>query len=296
MKASVKSLLLLATTCGYVFLGGYIFVALEHKQSVENHQKLIRQVAGFLANHSRCGVVEDRLRDFLENSVATANGNGVMLSHAHPASGVQDIWTFSHALVFAFEVVTTIGEGVLVPRTFEGRLFAMAYAAIGVPLCYLMLSAVGDTFLFMWRKLRRLFSRIRQRTIRVALGVTCTLIVLHLVLTVIPAFIVSYHEGWDFFTSQYYCFMVLSTVGLGDYSRKRKMEDSEEMEWAWTVLCVLYDLLCLSIVSVLFKGMNEYREHVRTRKEEANQEEQCWADRRGDEASSSAHGSVSPSI
>ncbi|XP_038074215.1 potassium channel subfamily K member 9-like [Patiria miniata] len=291
MKAWVKSLLLLASTCGYIFLGGCTFMALEHQQPTATHKELTRQVAGFLANHSHCGMVEDRLRDFLENSVATAYGNGVLLSHAHPARGVQDIWTFSNAFVFAFEVVTTIGEGVMVPRTSKGRLFAMVYAAIGVPLCYLMLSAVGDTFYFTWRKLRHLFSRIRQRTIRVALGVSCTLIVLHLVLSDFPAILVSTHQGWDFFTSQYYCFMVLSTVGLGDLSRKRQMQESEEMEWVKHALSVLYDLLCLSIVSVIYKGVNEYREQVR--KEEANQEEQSRADRRGDEASSSTHCSKS---
>jgi potassium channel subfamily K protein 1 len=46
--------------------------------------------------------------------------------------------------------------------------------------------------------------------------ITCTLVVL-VFLFLIPAAIYSHIEGWSYLNSFYYCFISLSTVGLGDY-------------------------------------------------------------------------------
>ncbi|XP_022103810.1 potassium channel subfamily K member 9-like [Acanthaster planci] len=267
MKAWIKCLLLLACTCSYIVLGGVTFIALEHEEPIRVQRELTEAVASFVANNSCCGVTDETLRDFLEEVVIKANENGVFWSKAHPATGLKEVWVLSNAFQLSFEVVTTIGQGLIVPRTFRGRLFCMFYAIFGVPLCYLMLTTVGDTCYFMWRKLRRLFSRIRRRSIRLTLGVPCTLFVLYLVLVTIPATFVGIAEGWNYFTSEYYCFMIMSTVGLGDLSRKAHSSDSVMMNWIRKVFSVIYDFVCLGIISVILKGINEYRKEVRSHRE-----------------------------
>jgi len=52
-------------------------------------------------------------------------------------------WSFAQAFLFSLTVITTIGYGSLTPSTPLGKMATMLYAALGIPLMLLYLSAVG---------------------------------------------------------------------------------------------------------------------------------------------------------
>ncbi|TMS39268.1 hypothetical protein L596_005817 [Steinernema carpocapsae] len=64
---------------------------------------------------------------------------------------IEEQWTFTNAVIFAFTVITTIGYGHIAPVTFEGRLFCIVYGLIGVPFTLLTIADIG---MFLSRLLR----------------------------------------------------------------------------------------------------------------------------------------------
>ena len=53
-------------------------------------------------------------------------------------------WTFPNTLLFTITIMTTIGYGHICPKSFEGQVFTIFYALIGMPLLMLFLGNIGN--------------------------------------------------------------------------------------------------------------------------------------------------------
>lgn len=58
----------------------------------------------------------------------------------------NDKWNLMEAIFFASTVCTTIGYGNIVPVTFEGRLFCIFFAIIGIPFTLTVIADYGNIF------------------------------------------------------------------------------------------------------------------------------------------------------
>ncbi|XP_023933761.2 TWiK family of potassium channels protein 7-like [Bicyclus anynana] len=66
-------------------------------------------------------------------------------------------WTFAGSFLYALTLITTIGHGRVTPKSSTGKLVAVAYACVGIPLIMLYLSTIGEALA---RNFRALYSKL----------------------------------------------------------------------------------------------------------------------------------------
>ncbi|CAG0916531.1 unnamed protein product [Notodromas monacha] len=143
----------------YATLGAYLFISLE--LPFEEYRYEVKKVKAqdvddsirFLADHFeyfnkqnltspewKTKVINDltRLKKYIVSLVDEYQYDG-------DVEGWTYSWTFGKALLFTISIMTTIGYGHIAPDTFNGQIFVIIYAIIGVPLMLMFLANIGDT-------------------------------------------------------------------------------------------------------------------------------------------------------
>ncbi|XP_073835726.1 potassium channel subfamily K member 6-like isoform X1 [Musca autumnalis] len=201
---------------GFLAMGAVLFRNIEHPVELEERAAITALRDGFLQKYPQ--INDDDLEEFLK-AVITANDRGI--SPLRNATNEMN-WSFGQALFFSSTVITTIGYGHVTPLSQTGKIFCMIYAAIGIPLTLVLLSAMVEKLLIPanWllgklnSRLGHLYQPFNIRVIHLA-------IVVILVVTLffaIPTAVFSYLEPtWGILDAFYYCFISLTTIGLGDY-------------------------------------------------------------------------------
>ncbi|XP_049872535.1 potassium channel subfamily K member 1-like isoform X2 [Pectinophora gossypiella] len=213
---ALRVFVLICAMALYLSMGASVFQAIERPLERELEEHVARVKVDFLRNHP--GVTDEDLESLLD-VVVRASNRGV--SAARNVTGGPN-WSFGQSLFFSSTVVTTIGYGHVTPLSKPGKVFCMMYALLGIPLTLVLLSALVERLLLpataMLRALNAALGHLyRPFTIRLVhlLIIVSVLIIFFLV---VPAVLFSSLEPeWDFLDSFYYCFISLTTIGLGDY-------------------------------------------------------------------------------
>jgi len=208
----------------YLFFGASVFDAIESPHEARIIRELNEYVRQFRLTHSDC-LTDEELNSFVK-LVSSANEKGI--SPLNNVSSDQR-WTIGQSVFFAGTVLSTIGYGNVSPLTKGGKLFCMVFAIIGIPVTLVLLGAVLERLMKLALAalnvlnsrvqpyLSALFTkRISIHHMRAFFSLGCTIIVL-VFLIIIPAAIYAHIEGWTYMNAFYYCFISISTVGLGDY-------------------------------------------------------------------------------
>lgn len=135
-------------------------------------------------------------------------------------------WEFTSSLLFVTSIVTTIGYGHVTPLTHAGKVACMLYSGVGIPLTLTFLSTM--VALLVRGPARVLETWLANFLMRVCRSASVFLIRLfHLmavttILLCICFFIPAYaffclEEGWTYLDALYYCYISLTTIGLGDF-------------------------------------------------------------------------------
>lgn len=224
MKTSNERLLsLIIFYLFYLFFGAFMFDQLESPYEAKILKELNRYVKEFRAIHHKC-LTDEELNAFVK-LISMANDKGV------PATrnvSKEQNWSFGQAVFFAGTVLTTIGYGDVTVQTQLGKVFCILFACVGIPATLLLLYAIIERLMRFTGFLLSLYTdtlhpvlkntsdKIQRAHMHVFFACTCALFVL-VFFFLIPAAVYSHIEGWSYLNSFYYCFISLSTVGLGDY-------------------------------------------------------------------------------
>ncbi|XP_046673075.1 uncharacterized protein LOC124362531 isoform X1 [Homalodisca vitripennis] len=130
----------------------------EYSQVIEMNRRQTELVVG-LATDLRQVVPEEPVWRTTIEQYATHHEALILsaVSSGYPQRGT--IWTYCGCLLFATSLLTTLGFGAPVPRTVTGRICAIVFAGVGIPVHLLLVLNVG---LLLAVKLHHL-SRVSQR-------------------------------------------------------------------------------------------------------------------------------------
>lgn len=221
-----RLILLIVFYLTYLFFGAFVLDNLESPHEAQLINELNSYVETFRQRHNECFSV-DELNEFIIH-VSVANDQGVP---AIKNVSKEQNWSFGQAVFFSGTVLTTIGYGDVYPQTQLGKIFCILFASFGIPITLLLLYAIIERLMVKTSRALEMFINkvqpilnqkslfqhpIERSHMHVLFAFICTILVL-LFFFLIPSAIYSHIEGWSFLNAFYYCFISLSTVGLGDY-------------------------------------------------------------------------------
>ncbi|XP_028160532.1 TWiK family of potassium channels protein 7-like [Ostrinia furnacalis] len=103
------------------------------------------------------------LMDFQKVLIKTIKGGASLenrISYDHEG---DYRWTFSSSFLYALTLITTIGHGNVAPQSSVGKLVAVTYACVGIPIIMLYLSTIGEALA---RNFRVLYSKLCPSTLK----------------------------------------------------------------------------------------------------------------------------------
>ncbi|XP_072395858.1 two pore potassium channel protein sup-9 [Diabrotica undecimpunctata] len=270
-----------ALVFGYTLVGAVSFMTLEQKgvniepvQINEKREEYLVKLYKVALKHNIFDVdsffsdSDAVLRSYQEKVVE-------IFKYGYSERSVNDMWTFSAALMYSLSVITMIGYGNLVPRTSYGKIATVVYALFGIPLYVLFFLNVGDalagSFRWIYRKMYKCSTQpedadeIPKRII--VPSSACIWVMIIYVLA--GAAIFSAWEGWGFLDSIYFCVTSLCKIGMGDFVPGTGTVYNEAEGHSKLVLSYIYIFFGLGLVAMCYNLMREeIREKVKNIRED----------------------------
>lgn len=246
----------------YLIFGAVVFSSVELPYEDLLRQEL-RTIKKQFLQENEC-LSEDRLERFLKKALEASNYGVSILNNATANWN----WDFTSALFFASTVLSTTGYGHTAPLSDGGKAFCIIYSVIGIPFTLLFLTAVVQRIMvFSTRRPIMYIHRhwgwskplvaIVHATLLATLAVTCFFL--------IPAAIFSaLEENWNFLESFYFCFISLSTIGLGDYVPGEAV--NQKFRELYKVGITVYLILGLIVMLVVLETFCELQQLKQLRK------------------------------
>lgn len=246
----------------YLIFGAVVFSSVELPYEDLLRQEL-RAIKKQFLKENVC-ITEERLERFLKRALDASNYGVSILNNA----SVNWNWDFTSALFFASTVLSTTGYGHTAPLSDGGKAFCIVYSVIGIPFTLLFLTAVVQRIMvFSTRRPIAYFHTnwgfskplvaIVHATVLAVLAVSCFFL--------IPAAIFSaLEENWNFLESFYFCFISLSTIGLGDYVPGEAA--NQKFRELYKVGITVYLILGLIVMLVVLETFCELQQLKQLRK------------------------------
>ncbi|KAL4704029.1 hypothetical protein ACJJTC_005239 [Scirpophaga incertulas] len=172
----------------YNLLGGFLFLAIEGNipteetavaaskpnlsQAQSNSNDLrsktverlwsITEDLNILYKENWTKLAAKELMDFQKVLIKTIRGGASLESRISFDHEGDYRWTFSSSFLYALTLITTIGHGNVTPQSSAGKLVAITYACIGIPIIMLYLSTIGEALA---RNFRVLYSKMCPSTL-----------------------------------------------------------------------------------------------------------------------------------
>ncbi|XP_059180656.1 potassium channel subfamily K member 1-like [Centropristis striata] len=247
----------------YLLIGAGIFSAIELPYEQELRRELKEARQEFLSNNT-C-VSDARLEELLARALE-ANNYGVSVL----GNDTERNWDFVSSLFFTSTVLTTTGYGHSVPLSDEGKAFCIFYSLFGIPVTLFFLTVVVQRIMVLVTQRPVSYFHRRWAMPKAQLAgvhAICLAAIVALLFLIIPAWIfVTLEVDWDFLESLYFCFISLTTIGLGDYvPGEAQSKEANPHPHLYRLAITVYLLLGLVFVLVVLETCCELPQMKRLR-------------------------------
>lgn len=199
----------------YLIFGAVVFSSVELPYEDLLRQDL-RNVKRQFLQENEC-LSEERLEEFLGKALEASNYGVSVLNNATANWN----WDFTSALFFASTVLSTTGYGHTVPLSDGGKAFCIIYSVIGIPFTLLFLTAVVQRIMVYITRGPVTYIHTRwgfsKQLVALVHAFVLGLVTASCFFFIPAAAFSSLEDDWNFLESFYFCFISLSTIGLGDY-------------------------------------------------------------------------------
>uniref|UniRef100_A0ACB8GCN4 Potassium channel sub K member 1 n=1 Tax=Sphaerodactylus townsendi TaxID=933632 RepID=A0ACB8GCN4_9SAUR len=171
-----------------------------------------------------------------------------------------------------------VGYGHTVPLSDGGKAFCIIYSVIGIPFTLLFLTAVVQRIIVYVTRRPVLYFHIRWGFSKQIVAIVHAVILGFVIVSCfffIPAAVFSVLEDdWNFLESFYFCFISLSTIGLGDYVPGEGYNQKFRELYKIGITCyLLLGLIAMLVVLETFCELHELKKfrkmfYVKKNKEE----------------------------
>ncbi|XP_056885512.1 potassium channel subfamily K member 15-like isoform X2 [Takifugu flavidus] len=211
-EKNLRSLCLILSIVLYLLIGAAVFDALESDSESAKTEALEEKLEELKMKY---GFSEGDYREV----------ERVVLQAAPHRAGRQ--WKFAGSFYFAITVITTIG----------------------IPLTLVMFQSLGERInTFVRYLLRRAKRGLGLQKSEVSMGNMVLVGLLSCMSTLcIGAATFSHFEDWSFFHAYYYCFVTLTTIGLGDFVALQKNNTLQE-QTPYVAFSFMYILVGLTVI------------------------------------------------
>ncbi|XP_021191836.1 TWiK family of potassium channels protein 7 isoform X2 [Helicoverpa armigera] len=188
-----------------------------------------------------------------ERVLEEASSSGLALEVENNFPPLEEKWSILQAVFFSSTVLTTIGYGNIVPETFWGRLFCIAYALIGIPLTLTVIADLGRVFATLVSIIAKQLPAMPKCCSRVSeanpagqrsLYAFGAVGFLFLYLSAGAGLFKMWEDDWTFYDGFYFCFITMTTIGFGDIVPKRPK---------YMLICTVYILIGLALTSTIIE-------------------------------------------
>ncbi|CEF63703.1 Two pore domain potassium channel family and Two pore domain potassium channel, TWIK family and Two pore domain potassium channel domain-containing protein [Strongyloides ratti] len=231
----------------YLLIGTIVFVKIEAPVERIQYEAYKEFRAAWEDKLTNLGMKLEDI-DNLFSNIKDAALSGVWIEKNETS---ESNWTFGQTFFFCGTLISTVGYGKISPKTHYGKLFTIVYCIIGIPITLSFLSALvlrlrqPSNYLKnkLSSKLSHIFHHFQIQYIHLAV---ISIIVL-VTAFIIPSYIFSHIEtDWSFLDAFYYCFVSLTTIGLGDYIPGDSPNQS--YRGIYKLLATIYLLFGLSVM------------------------------------------------
>lgn len=142
----------------------------------------------------------------------------------------------------------------------NGKIFTIIFALFGIPMTAVLLTAIVERMLAAfdlietWMSKHFLTQPNFPKTVARAVNVAILVMIIVSMIALLPALFFMLTEDWGYFESLYFCFITLTTVGLGDYTPGdgNRWRGSRYRD-VYKILCVVYFLIGLSFIVLILE-------------------------------------------